>query len=281
MKKRSNKGDIFLFDSCAGGFGVMNHFMKWAGDYNITFVADYEKIPFGVQSKEDISKIVISWFKNYISTLENNSIKLIVIACNTASIASTEIMYSLIDQYDIPIVTMIDGFRSGIENNIKKVNGKNIGIFGTKYTIESGVYSKILKSYDPKEVYNIIGTNSEASVAKGFYQDSQGKKDIAGELLPFKDANIDTIILGCTRFEIIQSQIQNIFKRDIEFINPGFFVSEKAREVLGVVDDIETNLSTVTILSTQLNEKSEKGLNESSNNYFGCKLNLSEIKIFR
>ncbi len=276
---KNNKKEIFFFDSCAGGFGVMKPFLKWAGNYNITFVADYKKNPFGIKSEKNISSIVTSWFENYICKLEKRDIKLIVIACNTASIASMNIIDTLIQNYKIPILTMIDGLKASLSNNIQLIKNQNVGIFGTKYTIESNIYYKFIKNNGANKIFNIIGTKSEAAIAKGFYQEEKGDIDITNELKYFKKFNINTIILGCTCFELIQNQIQRVLGKDVKFINPSFFVSEKAKKTLNVKEVSEVDINSLNIISTKLNKESINGLNKSSNSYFGCQLDLSEIII--
>lgn len=276
-----NKGKIIIFDSCSGGFGVLNHFLKWAGDYELIFVADYERNSFGIQTKEEICGIIESWFEDYISTLGKDSVKLVVIACNTASIASVSIVGDLEGKYGIPVVSMIDGFGLSLDKNEEFVECKNVGIFATKYSIESGLYAKNLYDHGAKEVFNIIGTNSEASVASGYYDEDDGKNDIERELEPFINADLDTIVLGCTCFELIKPQIKKVIDETIDFINPGYYLSEKAKDVLGVGSNTSIEPGQVRLLTTKLNDKSKKGIDNSSLNYFNCKLEISELVIQR
>lgn len=278
---KSTKGKILIFDSCAGGFGVMNSMLSWAGDYEIIFIADYEMNPFGVRPKSEISDIVISWFDNYISSLEYEDVKLVVIACNTASIASKEVVEKLQEKYKIPIVTTIDSLKLSLQHNIEDIKGRNVGIFGTKYTIESGLYAKIVEQYNPTNIYNIIGTKSESSVAKGFCKEEEGKKVIAEELKPYEKSQISTLILGCTCFELIQDTINEQFAQNITFINPGHFVSERAKHILRITEDIQTDVKNIKIISTKLDDISKKGIQTSSNDYFKCDLDVSEIKVLR
>ena len=112
------KGKIFLADSCAGGLGVLKFFLGWAGKYEVYYIADGEKNPFGLKSKQEIYKIVESWLKSFD---KSKRVVLFCISCNTASISLGERIKRLEEKYKIPIITMVNGAEIIIKKERNKI----------------------------------------------------------------------------------------------------------------------------------------------------------------
>ena len=107
-----NRGTILMTDSCSGGLSVLKYIKRWSNDYKIIYVADYEKNPFGLKNHVEIVNIVKSWFTNLV---KKDKVKIVVIACNTASIAIKYKKAELSKKFGIPVITMIDGIKKCIK----------------------------------------------------------------------------------------------------------------------------------------------------------------------
>jgi len=220
---------IFLADSCAGGLGVLKFFLKWAGKYDVFYLADGERNPFGLKPKQEIYKIVESWLKSF---NKNKDIVLFCVSCNTASISIEKKVNMLEKKYKIPIVTMIDGARSIIKKKKDKIKDKKILLIGTKFTVASGVYRKLIKKEKPKKLFELNGTFSERFVAKGLEKNRSAKAKMIKELSKFKNKGVESIYLGCTCYPFIIKEIKELYGNKITFIDPAEEVSKLAKKIL-------------------------------------------------
>lgn len=273
---RSIKKSIIMADSCSGGFSVLKYIDSWAGNYNVEYLADYEKNPFGLKSEPEIEDIVSSWFKNLV---DKDKVRLFIIACNTASIASVKIKQKLAKEYGVPIINMIEGVRACIKNSEAAIKGKNVAIMATKYTIESKKYQKILNKYGPKKIISIIATNCEREVANGRFNSPQGKEIIKEELRKYQGEEIQTIILACTCFKSIEDQIVGILGVNIKCIDPALEVSNLAAKELGLKYKKSNPL--LTIWDTRHDTETIKSLNIACNTFLNKDVKINFLKLLR
>ena len=223
------KGKIFLADSCAGGLGILKFFLKWAGKYDVYYLADGEKNPFGLRSKQEIYKIVESWLKSF---NKDKKIVLFCISCNTASISIEKNVKILEKRYKIPIITMIDGAKSIIKEKKDQIKDKKVLLIGTKFTIASRVYKRLIKKEKPKRIFELNGTFSERFVARGLEKDRSAKIKMIKELSKFKNEGIESVYLGCTCYPFITKEIIKIYGNKVTFLDPAEEVSKLAKKIL-------------------------------------------------
>jgi len=181
------KPSILIADSCAGGLAVLKPFLEWAGDYNLIYLADGEKNPFGKKTKEEVSQIVKSWLDHF----KNENLHALIVACNTASIAIFNICNSLEREYNLPIITMISGTEEVLKKNTLKITNKNIVLFGTRLTVNSPIYKNIIEKYKPKKFFCLEGTETERIVARGLLNSKEEKINLIKEVSKYKDNNIN------------------------------------------------------------------------------------------
>lgn len=220
--KFKGKHKILVADSCAGGIAVLNHVLNFIPNGNFVFLADGQKNPFGIKQKEEIIDIVDDWLKY----AKNNNFDLLIIACNTASVAVYSNIERLEKKYNIPIITMVDILHSICKENRLFITNKNVVVFGTKLTIESELYTSILKCFNPKKIYKLFGTESEKLVARGLFMNNNQICKARDEIAVFSEQSIDTFILACTCFEFVKDIIVDTYK-NIAIINPNNITSKK------------------------------------------------------
>ena len=104
----------------------------------------------------------------------------------------------------------------------------------TKYTIESGEYSKLIKKYKPRKIIGIIGTQCEREVSHGTYRSAAGKRNIKDELYQYEGKMIDTVILSCTCFKTISAQIKNVLGDEVVCLDPALEISELSKKILNI-----------------------------------------------
>jgi glutamate racemase len=271
----TSKGTILIADSCAGGLGVLKYFLDWAGEYQICYLADGKVNPLGIKTKSEIENAVMGWIRKF---QKDRRLELVVVACNTASIAIEDKIKFMAGKFKVPIVTMIDGVEGLLKNNLKKLNDSNILLAGTEYTIHSGKYQELLAKINPEEIYPLSATKTEKFIAKGMDKDRDFKKEVLEELSKYQDNKIDTIFLGCTCFEFAKNQMRKIYGKKVLFLNPGQEVSEKAKGILK--NSLrKTSVEKVKIYATGNLELEKRSINLISRKIFDKNVEVKALRI--
>lgn len=217
-----NNKAIGIFDSGVGGLTVLAEIRKKLPNENIIYLGDTKNFPYGSKSEEEIIEFAI---KN-VKILIEKQVKVIVIACGTATSQALEILK---EKFDIPIIGIIEP----TVQYIKIQDYKDVGVIATEGTIRSGAWEQKLKEKMP----DINVTNKAcpmlAEIAEeGKAQSAEGRKVIKEYMRLFKEKNIDKIILGCTHYPIYESIIRDELEYEVELINTGIAVSKYLQKYL-------------------------------------------------
>ena len=130
---------IGVFDSGVGGLTVAREIMRNLPSEKIVYFGDTARVPYGSKSKETI----IRYSRQIIRFLQEQQVKAIVIACNTASAFALD---AVRDEFDIPIIGVIE---SGAKVAAAQTRNKRVGVIGTVGTVGSGIHAEYLKNLDP------------------------------------------------------------------------------------------------------------------------------------
>lgn len=225
-----DKRPIGIFDSGVGGLTVLAEIRRALPDENIIYLGDTLNFPYGNRSKEEIVEFSI----NNVKILIEKGVKLIIIACGTATSQALEILK---EKFDMPIIGIIEP----TVEYVKEQGYKEIGVIATEGTIRSGAWENKLKD----EISEIKVTNKAcpmlATIAEeGRAQSDEGKKVIKEYMKPFKEKNINKIILGCTHYPIYEKIIRKELEYDVELINTGVTVAKYLKKHLKI-NDLEAN----------------------------------------
>ncbi|MFH1904900.1 MAG: glutamate racemase [bacterium] len=218
---------IGIFDSGVGGLTIMKEIIKILPDEDIAYFGDTARVPYGTKSRETILQFAIE----DILFLLGLEVKLIVIACNTVSSTSLDI----IDRYfRIPIIGVIE---SAVRRAVKATQ-KSIGIIGTRATIKSNTYNKKIRELGSNiKVQGISCPLFVPFAEEGIYK-GKAIEDVAEKYLrPFRN-KIDVLILGCTHYPLLKETIGSIVGDSIQLI-------DSAEEV---AKDVKNTLSRLKIL---------------------------------
>lgn len=222
MVKKSRP--IGIFDSGLGGLTVAKQIIKILPHEDIVYLGDTARVPYGTRSKDVVKKFSFE-DANF---LLKNKVKIIVIACNTASAMAGE---ELRKKLNIPVFEVIT---PAAEVAAKLTKNKRIGVIGTRGTIGSGAYKKAIKKCNKN-----IGVFSQACpLLVPFIEEGEltGKAlEIVTEnyLRDMKKKKIDTLIMGCTHYPIIRRIIENkIDHHKVNLIDPGEMEALKVLEFL-------------------------------------------------
>ncbi|MGL6064887.1 MAG: glutamate racemase [Fusobacteriaceae bacterium] len=224
-------GKIGIFDSGVGGITVFKRIIENLPNEEIIYYGDTLFSPYGEKSKEEIEErcIKISSF-----LIEKNC-KIIVIACNTATVAAIQKLKQTIK---IPVIGIIN---PGAYAASKTTRNKKIGVIATPFTIKSLVYTTEIRELDCKiEVFGASCKLFCPMIEKG-WNSFENRLELIEEYLAPLPKDIDTLVLGCTHYPIILEDIKKYFKGEI--VDPAFEVVNEVKRKLKEKDLINNRES--------------------------------------
>lgn len=225
------KKTIGIFDSGIGGLTVMKEIIKEMPNEDIVYFGDTARVPYGNKSPETIQKFSMQ-IANFL--LEKN-IKILVIACNTATSFSLK---TLTENLSIPVIGVIN---PGSEAAYKISKNKKIGVIGTKGTIKSNAYEKALHNIDESLKVFSKACPLFVPLVEENWIDKKETYSIAQEYLKdLQSFNIDTLILGCTHYPIIKNVIQEVIGNKISIVDSAIETSKVVHNTLEKNNNIET-----------------------------------------
>jgi len=210
---------IGIFDSGVGGLTVYRALHECLPDEHFVYLGDTARVPYGTKSLSTVERYAIENAK----FLEAHGIKLLVVACNTASALA---LPSIRAAVKVPVVGVIE---PGAQAAVETAAGKAIGVIATEATIQSGAYAKAIGKIDPQ--INVIERACPLFVplAEEGWAESDVARSVAEQYLSdLKKKDIGALVLGCTHYPILRNLIGGVFGRDMPLIDSG---EAAAREV--------------------------------------------------
>lgn len=214
---------IGVFDSGIGGLTVVDEIMQQLPKERIIYFGDTARVPYGNKSKKSILK----YSKQIVNFLMTKNVKAIVIACNTASAFALD---EIASQVSIPIIGVI---KPGARTAASVTKNNNIGVIGTRGTINSGIYQQYLNITNPEvKVFGKACPLFVPLVEEGWINDSI-TKDVASRYLEeFKNYKVDTLVLGCTHYPLLRKTIGLVLGKEVELVNPAYETAKTLKNVL-------------------------------------------------
>lgn len=220
MKKQA----IGLLDSGVGGLTVMKEAMKQLPNESFYYIGDTARCPYGPRPKEQVKEF--TW--DLTKFLLDKDIKMLIIACNTATAAA---LPELKKELNIPVVGVI---LPGSRAAIKTTKENRIGIIGTEGTILSGEYKKaITRKQESTNVFSQACPKFVPLVESNQFNSAIAKKVVTESLQDLKKQKVDTLVLGCTHYPLLRPLIQNVMGERVNLIDSG---AETVNEVSVLLD---------------------------------------------
>jgi glutamate racemase len=216
---------IGVFDSGIGGLTVVRELRRQLPGEDIVYLGDTAHLPYGTKSPSTIIRFTL----NNILFLLKQNVKLIIVACNTASSLALD---AICGHFRIPIVGVI---QPGVKKAVNVTKTKCIGVIGTHATINSKAYDRQIKRVNSK-----IKVISQACplfvplVQEGWFKQSETITIAKRYLKPLiiKSDKMDTLILGCTHYPLLKSVIRRVLGRKIALIDSAQQVVREVREIM-------------------------------------------------
>gem|GEM_PF-160772 len=231
---------IGVFDSGVGGFTVARAIADSLPHESIYYFGDTERCPYGPRSLEEVKTFALQishW-------LVKQNVKLIVIACNSATAAALEAVQRALA---IPVIGVVE---PGARAAVQVTKARRIGVIGTVATIESGAYARAIRARDAGiTVFSAATPRFVEIVEQGLRLDRSPLEDIMAQsasiyirpafqeitrdyLTPLKRCKIDTLVLGCTHYPLLSPLIRGILGPKVNIISSA---EETARDVVEIL----------------------------------------------
>lgn len=263
---------VGIFDSGVGGLTVLKEISNILPNEDLIYLGDTARVPYGIRSAETI----IRYSLECAEFLYKKGIKILVVACNTSSSVSLNILK---EKLPIPVIGVIE---PGVKAALKVTKTGKIGIIGTEATIQSKAYPKKIKSINPTiEVISKSCPLFVSIVEEGILEGSIAELIIERYLKEIKNSGIDTLILGCTHYPLLKKAIQKYIS-GIQLVDSAQEIAQNVKEILinqNLINN-RTSVGSKTFYVTDAPERFKKigeiFLNYEIGNIF--KVSLEEVK---
>lgn len=214
---------IGVFDSGIGGLTVVREIMRLLPEERIVYLGDTARLPYGSKSP----KVVGKFSSQALRFLLKQGLKLIVIACNTVSALSLK---DLRKKSTLPLIGVLE---SGARKGVEVSRNKTIGVIGTKATIKSRAYPRLIKSFDSQ--VKVTGRSCPLLVPlveEGWLRNEITYQVASVYLRPLLSQGIDTLILGCTHYPLLKDILQKVVGKKVVLVDSAQEVARKVKELL-------------------------------------------------
>jgi glutamate racemase len=206
----SSSAPIGVFDSGIGGLTVARELMRQLPNESIIYFGDTARVPYGPKSPDT----VLRYSREITNFLKAQGVKAVVVACNTAT---AHALPNLREENDLPIVGVID---PGARAAARATKSGNVGVIGTQGTINSHAYERAIAAELPTA--NIVARACPLFVplVEEGWLETDATNVIAREYLgEFVNANVDTLVLGCTHYPLLKRAIGEVVGRSVRLID--------------------------------------------------------------
>ena len=218
---------IGIFDSGVGGLTVLKELMKTLPQEDTIYFGDSARFPYGTKSPETI----VRYSLEIASFLSSREIKLLVVACNTASAVALE---ALKQELSIPVVGVIE---PGARRAVSVTRSGKVGVIGTEGTIRSGAYAKAIKRINPDvEVLTRSCPLFVPLAEEGWIDNEIARLTARTYLQGLREEGVDTLVLGCTHYPLLKGIIGEVMGEGVSLVDSAEETARTVTEILGARD---------------------------------------------
>ncbi|MDT4897405.1 MAG: glutamate racemase [Acidobacteriota bacterium] len=207
---------IGIFDSGVGGLTVYRALHERLPDEHFVYLGDTARVPYGTKSLQTVERYAV---ENSLF-LEAHGIKLLVVACNTASALALPAIRRAVD---VDVIGVIEpGARAAVESSSRSAEARSIGVIATEATIRSGAYLGAIAKLAPSIKVIERACPLFVSLAEEGWAETDVSRSVAAEYLQeIKADGVGTLVLGCTHYPILRRVIQETMGDSVLLIDSG------------------------------------------------------------
>jgi glutamate racemase len=206
----SNPAPVGVFDSGIGGLTVAHEIIRQLPHESIVYFGDTARVPYGPKSPDTVRR----YSREIAGFLRDQGVKNIVIACNTATAHALEALRS---EMDMPVTGVVE---PGARAAVAATRGGHIGVIGTAGTIKSGAYERAIRALDPDVMVTPRACPLLVPLVEEGWTEHEATRIVAREYLePLLEAEIDTLVLGCTHYPLLKALLRDVLGPEVTLID--------------------------------------------------------------
>lgn len=222
-KADSKTRPIGVFDSGVGGLTVFREIARVLPREPMVYLGDSARVPYGTKSPETVTRYSLEAARHLLT----RDIKMLVVACNTATAAALPILR---EQLSIPVIGVVE---PGAKAAVERTSGY-VGVIATEGTVRSKAYTKAIKALDPDVEVLECAAPLFVPLAEEGWANTHVAREIAEVYLePLIDAGIDTLVLGCTHYPILRRTIEQVVGDQVAIVDSAETTAYAVRAALG------------------------------------------------
>jgi len=216
---------VGIFDSGVGGLTVARVIKQLLPNESLIYFGDSKHLPYGDKSKD----VIIEYAAQITNFLLSKECKAIVVACNTATANALEEVKLLAETQNIPVFDVI----SPVAEKVAYGFQQNVGVIATKSTISSHIYKKSIQKLNKHiHVEELATPLLVPIIEEGFTHHPISEITLKTYLSHKKLKNIDSMILGCTHYPLIMSEVNNYYQNKIRIFDSPLIVASHVKQEL-------------------------------------------------
>ncbi len=218
-----NRLPIAVIDSGVGGISVLRELLKIMPRENYVYFGDSKNAPYGSKEKSDVLEIT----RNNLKMLQEKGIKALVVACNTATSAAVRILRE--ENPDLVIV----GIEPAIKPPAVTLDNPRVLVMATPLTLKEEKFKRLVERYSDKAEIIPLPCHHLAELVEGGNTDSPELDDYIASLLePYRDQDIDALVLGCTHYPHVRETIERHISPEVKIFDGGEGTARETRRRL-------------------------------------------------
>jgi glutamate racemase len=215
----ASTGAIGFFDSGVGGLTVLHECLVSLPQEDFLYVGDSGHFPYGTKTPEELQERA----REITGFLLASRVKMIVVACNSATSAAGDLIREIAAAEGVPVVTVV-GPEAEIAAAITE-SGR-VGVLATPATVSSGAYHRALEAQGrPLTVTEVAAPDLAPIIQQGFPFDENVMETVRSYCEPLREAEVDTLILGCTHYPLVAPMLQRFLGRDVRLVTAGHAIA--------------------------------------------------------
>lgn len=201
---------IGVFDSGVGGLTVLKEMLRLLPEEELVYLGDTARVPYGTKS----SATVLRYAMEAAAFFEAIPVKMLVVACNTASAVALKELQS---RFDFPVVGVIE---PGARKAVRVTKNRKVGVIGTEGTVKSGAYRMAIETFDPDVEVLSVPAPLFVPLAEEGWTEHPVTTMVAREYLePLLEEGVDTLVLGCTHYPLLKPAISSIVGEGVTLVD--------------------------------------------------------------
>jgi glutamate racemase len=220
---------VAVFDSGVGGLTVLHELLVQLPHEDFLYLADSARFPFGERSGPELEAFSLQIAEELLA----RRAKLIVVACNSATAAALPALRARMMETTIG-VDVLGVVQPGAVQAVAATRKGRVGLMATPATVASGAYARALAAVDPfVELTPVACPDLTTIIEGGFPFDERVVDTVRAYCAPLREADVDTVILGCTHYPLVRPMLQRMLGRGVEIITSGTPLARQVEHVLG------------------------------------------------